>query len=71
MVSIVSTGRSEWERLLCRKLPIDQYANCGPTVPKVCNCTNHEKSWKISTPVQCQARFTSNFEEKFVNILLI
>ena len=23
---------------------LDQYANCGTTVPKVCNLTNHEKS---------------------------
>jgi len=67
MILIVSTGRSEWERLSCRKLPIDHYANCGPAEPKVC----HEKSGKISAPVQCQARFNSNFEETFVDILLI
>jgi len=42
---------SEWERLSCRKLPMDQYANCGTSLPKVCNFTNHEKSGKISAPV--------------------
>jgi len=71
MILIVSTGRSELERLSYRKLPIDHYAHCGPTVPKVCNFTNHEKSGKINAPVQCQARFNSNFEEKCVEILLI
>jgi len=24
--------------------------------------TNHEKSWKISAPAQCHARFNHNFE---------
>ena len=26
--------RSEWERLSCMKLPMDQYANCGTILPK-------------------------------------
>jgi len=32
----------------CRKVPMDQCANCGTTVPTVCNLTvtNHEKSEK-------------------------
>jgi len=38
--------RSEWERLSCRKLPMDQYANCGTIVTKLCNFTKHEKSEK-------------------------
>jgi len=66
---IVSTGRSAWERLSRRKLPMVQYANCGTIVRKVCNFTNHEKSGKISAPVQCQARFKPNFEENFFLIL--
>jgi len=57
--------RGEWERLSYRKLPMDQYANCGTILSKVCNFTNHEKSGKISAPVQCQAWCNLNFEEKF------
>jgi len=45
-----------------QKLPMDQYANCGTILPKVCNFTNHEKSGKINAPGQCQAR-SNNFEE--------
>ena len=60
--------RSEWERVSCRKLPKDQYANCGTTIPKMCNFTNHEKSGKISAPVQCHARFNLNFKENFFDI---
>ena len=45
---------SEWERFSCRKLPMDQYANCGTNLPKVCNFTNHEMSGKINAPVQCK-----------------
>jgi len=48
---------------------MDKYANCGTILPKVCNFTNHEKSGKISAPVQCQARFNLNFEENFFDIL--
>jgi len=55
---------------LYRKLPMDKCANCGIIIPKVCNFTNHEKSGKISAPVQCQARFNLNFEEK-IDILVI
>jgi len=71
MILIVSTDRSEWERLLCRKLPMDQYANYGTIVPSVCNFINHEKSGKISTPIQCQARFNLNFEGNCFDILVI
>jgi len=70
MILIVSTGRSEWERLPCRKLPMDQYANCDTIVPKVCNFTKHGKSEKIGGPVQCQARLNPNFEENVFDILV-
>jgi len=56
--------KSEWEWLSCRKLPMDQNANCGTILPKMCHFTKHEKSGKISAPVQCQGRFHLNFEEK-------
>jgi len=36
---------------------MDQYAKYGTILPKVCHFTNHEKTRKISAPVQCQARF--------------
>jgi len=55
--------RSEWERLLCRKLPMVQYANCGTILAKVYNFTNHETTGQISAPVQCQARHNHNFKE--------
>jgi len=44
-----SSGRKykiNWERLSCRKLPMNQYANCGTNVPKVCNLANHAKADK-------------------------
>jgi len=50
---------------------MDQYANCDTIVPKACDFTNHEKSGKISAPVQCQARFNPKFEENFFDILVI
>jgi len=65
MILIVSKYRSEWERLSCRKLPMDQYANCGTILPKMWNFTKHEKSEKISAPTQCEARFNLNFEKIF------
>jgi len=43
--------RSEWERLLRKKLLMDQYTNCGTILAKVCNFTNHENTGKISAPV--------------------
>jgi len=51
------------EETLCRKLLMDQYGNRGTILAKVCNFTNHEKSGKISAPVQCQARVNLNFKE--------
>jgi len=33
--------RSGWERLSCRKLPMDQYCKLWHHFPKVCNFTNH------------------------------
>ena len=45
---------------------MDQYANCGTILPKVCNFTNHEMSGKITAPVQCQARFNFNIEYIFL-----
>jgi len=59
----------KYERVSFRRLPKDQYANCGTTVPKVCNFTNHEKSGKISVPAQCHERFNLNFKENFFDIL--
>jgi len=58
--------RSEWKMTFVwvQKVPIDLYANCLHYLRRVCNFTNHEKSRKISAPVQCQARFNLNFEEK-------
>jgi len=44
VVSIEVIGR--WLSYGCRKLPMDQCANCRTIVPKVCNRTNHEKSEK-------------------------
>jgi len=41
VVSIEVIGR--WLSYGCRKPPMDQYATCRTTVPKVCNLTNHEK----------------------------
>jgi len=41
---LVVKYRSEWERLSCRKLPMDQYANCGTNVPN--NVQSH-KSFKV------------------------
>jgi len=67
MILIVSTGVNK--RLSYRKLLMDKYANYGTILPKVCNFTNHEKSGKISAPVQCQARFNLNFEEKILIFL--
>jgi len=46
--------RSEWERLLCRKLLVDQYTNSGTISAKLCNFTNHEKTGKISVPVSAK-----------------
>jgi len=62
--------RSERERLSCGELPMDQHANCGTILSKVCNFTNHEKSGKISAPVQCQARFNPNLKENIFDILV-
>jgi len=42
MILVVSTGvNGRWLSYGCRKLPMDQYANCGTVVPKVCNLTKH------------------------------
>jgi len=38
--------RSEWERLSCRKLLMDRYANCGTILLKACNFTKYEKPEK-------------------------
>jgi len=67
MILVVSTGVTG-RRLLYgrRKLLMDQFANCDATLPKVYNFTNHEISRKISAPVQTQARFNLNFEEKLL-----
>jgi len=46
--------RSEWESLLCRKLLMDQYTDCGTILTKVCNFTNHEK-----TDDQCSSTMPS------------
>ena len=68
--------RSEWQRVSCRKLPMDKYANCGTILPKVCNFTNHEKSRKISAPAQCQARIIliskkNFFYSYYLNVLFV
>jgi len=47
MVLVVNIGAiGRWLSYGCRKLPMDQYANCRTIVSKVCNLTNHEKSVK-------------------------
>jgi len=66
MILVVSTGvNAKWLSYECRKLPMDQYANCGTIVSKVCNLTNHEKSKKhqVWVPMQSQARLS--FVETF------
>jgi len=45
---------------------MDQHANCGTILSKMCNFTNHEKSGKISAPVKCQARFNLNLKKIFL-----
>ena len=55
--------RSEWERLSCRKLPMDQHVNCSSILPKVSNFINHENQGRSNAPVQFQARFNRNFEK--------
>jgi len=61
---------SEWRRLSywCRNLPVDQYANCGTIVPKVCNLPNHGNSEKHQywAPVQGQARLNLSFGENLL-----
>jgi len=43
MILVVNTGVSgRWLSYGCRKLPIDQHANCCTIVRRVCNFTNHE-----------------------------
>jgi len=61
---------SEWVNAtdFREELPMDQHAKCGNNV---WNLTNHEKSGKISAPVQCQARFNVTFEENNFDILVI
>ena len=66
---VVIKYKSEWERLSCRKVPMNRYANRDIILPKLCKFTNHEKSKKISAPVQCQARFNLNFEDFFLIFL--
>ena len=65
-VRIEVQGR--WLSYGCRKPPMDQYANYGTIVPKVCNLTNHANSEKHQhwAPVQCQARLNINFEKNFL-----
>jgi len=50
---------------------MEHNANYRTVVPKVCNFTNHEKSRKISAPVQCQAGFNLNFEDNFFWYMLL
>jgi len=47
VVLVVSTGvNGRWLPHGCRKLPMDQCANCGTMLSKACNLTNHKKSEK-------------------------
>ena len=72
LVLVVSTGvGGRWHSYGCRKLRIDQYANCCTIVSKLCNFTNHEKSRKISASVQCQARFNLTFQKQIFDMLVI
>jgi len=50
-ILIANKYRSEWVRLSCRKLPMDQSDNLAPFYP---NCANHESQRPVIQPVQCQ-----------------
>jgi len=71
LILVVSAGVNG-RRLLhgCRKLTMDQCANCGTLVPKVCNFTvtiyeKPETSDQWWAPAQGQARLNVNFETSF------
>jgi len=48
---------------------MDQYANCDTIVPKVCNFTKHEKSGKISAPVNAKQDLILISKKKFLIFL--
>ena len=63
MILIVCTGvnRKDFRTESCRWISMQTVA----PLYQVCDVTNQEKSGTISASVQCQARFSLNFEEKF------
>ena len=69
------SGDWKWLSHGCRKVTMDQYANCSTIASKVCNLTvtNHEKSEKHQSwaSIQCQNRLNLNFEKKFLLFLVI